>query len=111
MTSHEIRRHRIGYAASALAAALLLSACGSPQDEVFPSDPLTLVVNWPAGGGMDRAGRLVAEYARRRLEGGFENIGPTFEAMAAGHERDPARPAIEFYRRHDDVILFLPVRA
>ncbi len=68
MTSHEIRRHRIGYAASALAAALLLSACGSPQDEVFPSDPLTLVVNWPAGGGMDRAGRLVAEYARRRLD-------------------------------------------
>ena len=55
-------------AASALAAALLLSACGSPQDEVFPSDPITLVVNWPAGGGMDRAGRLVAEHARRRLD-------------------------------------------
>ena len=49
-------------------AVVLLSACGSPQDEVYPSSPLTLVVNWPAGGGMDRAGRLVAEYAGRRLD-------------------------------------------
>lgn len=61
-------RCRVIRAASLLAATLLISACGSPQDEVFPSDPLTLVVNWPAGGGMDRAGRLVAEYARRRLD-------------------------------------------
>ncbi len=61
-------RRRICYAVTATAAALALSACGSPQDEVFPSDPITLVVNWPAGGGMDRAGRLVAEYAGRRLD-------------------------------------------
>jgi tripartite-type tricarboxylate transporter receptor subunit TctC len=59
---------RISYAAALIAAALALSACGSPQDEVYPSDPITLVVNWPAGGGMDRAGRLVAEYAGRRLD-------------------------------------------
>jgi len=48
--------------------AVLLGACGRQVDEPFPSDPITLVVNWPAGGGMDRAGRLVAEHARRRLE-------------------------------------------
>lgn len=48
-------------------------------------------------------------YAKQRLEGGFENIGPTFDAMAAEHTRDRSRPVIEFYRRHDDVILFLPV--
>ena len=62
------RRHIVNAALALGAAGLLLSACGSPQDEVFPSDPITLVVNWPAGGGMDRAGRLVAEHARRRLD-------------------------------------------
>ncbi|EKF39970.1 hypothetical protein NA8A_23232 [Nitratireductor indicus C115] len=34
----------------------------------FPSEPITLVVNWPAGGGMDRAGRLVAEYAKKHVD-------------------------------------------
>ncbi len=78
------------------AAMLVLSACGSPQDEVFPSEPLTLVVNWPAGGGMDRAGRLVAEYARRRLDvpiavinvagsGGASGIRHVAEADADGY--------------------------
>lgn len=37
------------------------------QAEEFPTEPITLVVNWPAGGGMDRAGRLVAEHAKKRL--------------------------------------------
>ena len=45
-----------------------LVACGAADDAPYPSEPITLVVNWPAGGGMDRAGRLVAEYARRRLD-------------------------------------------
>ncbi|MDS1138736.1 Bug family tripartite tricarboxylate transporter substrate binding protein [Nitratireductor indicus] len=34
----------------------------------FPSESITLVVNWPAGGGMDRAGRLVAEYAKKHVD-------------------------------------------
>jgi len=62
------RRSTVNAALLIGAAGLLLSACGSPQDEIFPSGPITLVVNWPAGGGMDRAGRLVAEHARRRLD-------------------------------------------
>ena len=45
-----------------------LAACDSQVDEPFPSEPITLVVNWPAGGGMDRAGRLIAEYVRQRLD-------------------------------------------
>lgn len=47
---------------------LSLGACDSGVEAPFPSEPITLVVNWPAGGGMDRAGRLVAEHARRRLD-------------------------------------------
>jgi len=50
-------------------------------------------------------------YARQRLEGGFENIGSTFDAMAAAYPRDPSRPVIEFYQRQDRVVLFLPVLA
>ncbi|WP_244743353.1 Bug family tripartite tricarboxylate transporter substrate binding protein [Mesorhizobium sp. L-8-10] len=45
--------------------AAALSAPAAAQD--FPSGPITLVVNWPAGGGMDRAGRLVAEYAKKHV--------------------------------------------
>lgn len=43
-----------------------ISAPATAQD--FPSEPITLVVNWPAGGGMDRAGRLVAEYAKKHVK-------------------------------------------
>ena len=68
MISGDKLGRRSAYAIAAATIALLLGACGSQQDEPFPSDPITLVVNWPAGGGMDRAGRLVAEYARRRLD-------------------------------------------
>lgn len=50
------------------AVAVMLSACGRQAEETFPSNPITLVVNWPAGGGMDRIGRVIAEYARRRLD-------------------------------------------
>lgn len=50
-------------------------------------------------------------YARRRLEGGPANIAATFDAMAEESSEDTSRPCIEFYRRHDDVILFMPIRA
>ncbi|MGI9257275.1 MAG: Bug family tripartite tricarboxylate transporter substrate binding protein [Gammaproteobacteria bacterium] len=46
----------------------VLAACDSQVEQVFPSEPITLVVNWPAGGGMDRAGRLIAEHVRQRLD-------------------------------------------
>jgi hypothetical protein len=48
-------------------------------------------------------------YARRRLEGGPANIAATFDAMAEESSQDMSRPCIEFYRRHDDVILFMPI--
>ena len=51
-----------------LAIVCLLGACGPQSEEPYPSDPITLVVNWPAGGGMDRAGRLLAEHVRMRLD-------------------------------------------
>ena len=50
-------------------------------------------------------------YARRRLDGTTANIAATFAAMAAEYAQDLSRPCVEFYRRHDAVILFLPVHA
>ena len=67
MTSTTGFRHPFAVATVAVLT-LLLGACDRGADAPFPSEPITLVVNWPAGGGMDRAGRLVAEHARRRLD-------------------------------------------
>jgi tripartite-type tricarboxylate transporter receptor subunit TctC len=60
---------RIPSILGAVALGLALGSAAVPaaaQD--FPAEPITLVVNWPAGGGMDRAGRLVAEYARKHID-------------------------------------------
>ena len=54
-------------AAVAVAVASATLAAPAAIAQTFPSEPITLVVNWPAGGGMDRAGRLVAEYAKKHL--------------------------------------------
>lgn len=54
----------------ALASAVLLMPGGLPaavaQD--FPSQPVELVVPWPAGGGSDTLMRMVAEYASQSLD-------------------------------------------
>ncbi|MBL9130163.1 MAG: hypothetical protein JNG86_03130 [Verrucomicrobiaceae bacterium] len=38
-------------------------------------------------------------------------IGPLFTQMAEEHEVDPSRPAMEFYRRINELHLLLPVKA
>jgi hypothetical protein len=52
-------------------------------------------------------------YARTRLRGRapavYEQIAPTVEALEAAVEVDRTRPVIEFYRRHDEIDIFVPV--
>jgi hypothetical protein len=52
-------------------------------------------------------------YLRARLSGEpsviYERIGPTLDEMARDRTRDETRPSIEYYRRHNEVDLFLPV--
>jgi hypothetical protein len=52
-------------------------------------------------------------YVRERLQGEppavYGLIQPTFERLAQRPDRDPSRPEIEFYRRHDLIDLLLPV--
>src|SRR5271169_6400624 len=50
-----------GFCAGALAAALI---CGTPQPAAaqdYPTRPITLIVPYPAGGGVDVMGRLVGQ--------------------------------------------------
>jgi hypothetical protein len=60
--------------------------------------------------GMISGGR----YVRRKLANWEKNIpliGKLFEEMARTYDVDPARPSVEFYRSHDEMHLFLPVRS
>ena len=50
-------------------------------------------------------------YRRTRLKGGdvFDRIGSAFEQLAEGATIDDTRPWFEFYRRHDEVDLLVPI--
>jgi hypothetical protein len=52
-------------------------------------------------------------YLRTRLHGEppelYARIAPTFEQLLALATADDSRPSLEFYRRHDEVDLLLPV--
>ena len=79
-----------GLAGATLAVAMLAGSLGTAVAGTFPSEPITLVVNWPAGGGMDRAGRLVAEYAKSRLDVPIAviNVGGAGGANGVRHVAD-----------------------
>ena len=49
---------KLTFVFSALA---VFSAATTTMAQDFPVDPITWVVNWPAGGGQDTTSRLVAE--------------------------------------------------
>jgi hypothetical protein len=52
-------------------------------------------------------------YLRARLRGDppgvYERIKPTFAALAAEAAPDTGRPSLEWYRRHDEIDLLLPI--
>lgn len=77
-------------------------ACVRRQEDDDPAE-LDLAV-WRIAGG---------KYVRRRMKDWADKvdmIGSTFAEMASIHDPDPDRPSIEFYRREDELILFLPVK-
>lgn len=53
------------------------------------------------------------DYLRGRLVGEppavYEQIGPGMAELERLADRDPSRPLVEFYRRHDQVELWVPV--
>ena len=52
-------------------------------------------------------------YLRARLRGDppaiYEEIKPTFDELTAQAKSDETRPSLEWYRRHDEIDLLLPV--
>jgi predicted transcriptional regulator YdeE len=52
-------------------------------------------------------------YLRARLRGDspgiYERIGPTFQEMTQHTKPDETRPSLEWYRRHDEIDLLLPI--
>jgi len=69
------------------------------------ADELTLDVGVLPGGWYLQA-RLVAEPPEL-----YAKIGPGFDELRAIHPKDPARPEVEFYRRRDEIDLWLPIEA
>ena len=52
-------------------------------------------------------------YLRARITGEppglYERIAPAMQALAAEATMDPGRPQVEYYRRHDEIELWVPV--
>jgi hypothetical protein len=67
----------------------------------------------PATIGLETGEIPGGRYARVRLKGEppglYDLIAPTFELLAERPDRDPTRPGVEFYRRHDVIDLLLPI--
>src|SRR5260370_41480414 len=55
-------------AALALAAAVTLAAAPPLQAQSFPSEPITLIVAWPPGGGSDISMRLLADALSKQIK-------------------------------------------
>jgi tripartite-type tricarboxylate transporter receptor subunit TctC len=53
---------------AAFAAGITLAATMGAQAQTFPSEPITLVVAWPAGGGSDISMRLLADALSKQIK-------------------------------------------
>src|ERR1700687_2400670 len=62
------RRILLTFAAISLAGGLTAVASHPSQAQTFPSEPITLVVAWPAGGGRDIRMRLLADALSKQIK-------------------------------------------
>jgi hypothetical protein len=69
-------------------------------------DPTTLGLE----SGTLPGGRYLRERIRGEPPALYERIAPTFQELLEHAAEDDARPSVEFYRRHDEIDLLLPVR-
>jgi hypothetical protein len=67
------------------AAALPAVSCG-PEAQSYPSRPITMIVPFPAGGGLDSVGRIVAERMRGLIGQPIviENVGGADGSIGVG---------------------------
>jgi tripartite-type tricarboxylate transporter receptor subunit TctC len=62
------RRSLLTFAAIGLTAGLTAVAAPGSQAQTFPSEPITLIVAWPAGGGSDISMRLLADALSKQIK-------------------------------------------
>ena len=74
----------------------------------------TTVLEGDEGRGLEPETLPGGVYLRARLKGNppevYAQIGPTFAKLVEAAEPDHTRPSVEFYRRHDEIDLLLPVQ-
>ena len=80
-----IRRTLLTFAAGGLAAAALVATAPSLSAQTFPSEPITLIVAWPAGGGSDISMRLLADGLSKRLKVPVAVLNKAGAGGAIGH--------------------------
>jgi len=54
-------------------------------------------------------GRFLRARLRGYPPGVYERIGPTFDELTKEAKPDQSRPSLEYYRRHDEIDLLLPI--
>src|SRR6476620_7463303 len=64
---HMNRRTLLTVAAIGLASGLAVLGAPAVQAQTYPSEPITLIVAWPAGGGSDISMRLLADALSKRI--------------------------------------------
>jgi tripartite-type tricarboxylate transporter receptor subunit TctC len=79
------RRTVLALAASAVAAATLAGTAPSAQAQSYPSEPITLIVAWPAGGGSDISMRLLADALSKRIKVPVAVLNKPGAGGAIGH--------------------------
>jgi tripartite-type tricarboxylate transporter receptor subunit TctC len=62
------RRSLLTFAAIGLTAGLTAVTAATSQAQTYPSEPITLIVAWPAGGGSDSSMRLLADALSRQIK-------------------------------------------
>jgi len=85
----------------------------------FPSPPAYVAAVALADGddpealGFERATIPGGAYLRMRIRGEppelYSQIGPGFAELLRTAQVDESRPSVEFYRRHDEIDLLLPI--
>lgn len=77
-------------------------ACARVREEDHPEQLGFLTFTIPGG-----------LYAYQKLKGQYEDIiaqiPGTFAELKKNHQADQSRPAVEFYRRHEEFIIYLPI--
>jgi hypothetical protein len=84
-----------------------------PQEKEYRACVQLQEADDPEAFGLETGSLPGGRYLRTRLRGEpttlYERIGPTFDEMLSQASSDETRPSIEFYRRHDEIDLLLPV--